>query len=588
MKRYLLLAALVLIGIAPFSSRAVFMDEHIFLQLGRAAAANWAFPQDTPGMFFGTPIANFAAHTHPPVGEYYLALLYHLFGDFREIPFHLLFGIFAIAAVLAFYSLAMRFTAQPFWVALLFAVSPAFYLYSSTLMMDVPMLAFLLVGFALYFAHVQGRPALLPLASICFVLAVGTGYTALVPLGCFAVALLAARRPLKELLSVAAAPLALSVWLAAMTIHFGEFPLVRTVQFFASQGSVSRNVMATLSFLGSVAVFPWLIGAKRIVAVISIGIAAALTLLIPWPSLGYRLWFIVLASAGLAMLAAFARSARKLVALAKNNGEGFLILWLPATLLFFITVGDMINARYIMLALPAFFLVCLRETAARRLVLMVIPTTLLSVTIAYSDYIFVNANREWVQQNVGRLEGQGYRLWGAAESGLRFYIEQNGIVSLRATDTAPKPADLIIRHVGSFRYSLSESLEPKLTILKTFTLTSHFPVRTFSGAAGAGFHDSRFGLVPYTLSREPFDVIEVAQVSPLPEAVWSPRGTMFTQTQPEREFPLKLPSNSKIEYELDGDGVVAATAENIRLIKGASPAIVWRNFRIVPKQFLAQ
>src|SRR4051794_31291839 len=176
MKRYGILAAVVLAGVIPFSSRAVFLDEHIFLQIAKSAQTHWLFPQDTPGMFFGLAVANFAAHTHPPVGEYCLALLYALFGHFEEVPFRLFFSLFAVIAVLAFYKLAQRFTAEPLYVSLLFATTPAFFVYAPTLMMDIPMLAFLLAGFAFYFEHVEGRAYALMLASTCFVLAVGTGY----------------------------------------------------------------------------------------------------------------------------------------------------------------------------------------------------------------------------------------------------------------------------------------------------------------------------------------------------------------------------------------------------------------------------
>src|SRR5262249_28676692 len=156
------------------------------------------------------------------------------------------FSIFPIAAVLGFYSLARRFTPHPFLVALMLAFSPAFFVYSPTLMMDIPMLAFLLVGFALYFGYVQVHQTYLPVASLCFMRAAGTRYTALFPLGCFFLGLIAARRPLKELIAVAAAPAALALWLAAMTIHFGEFPVAQTVGYFAMQGSRIRNVLAVL------------------------------------------------------------------------------------------------------------------------------------------------------------------------------------------------------------------------------------------------------------------------------------------------------------------------------------------------------
>ena len=96
------------------------------------------------------------------------------------------------------------------------------------------------------------------------------------------------------------------------------------------------------------------------------------------------------------------------------------------------------------------------------------------------------------------------------------------------------------------------------------------------------------GLVPFTFSRAPFDRIEIAEVSPLPGAVWSPDGPIFKQSERQREFPMRLPSNSKIEYDLEGDGTVAVMSNGIQLIKGSPPVIVWRNFRIVPKQFAAE
>jgi len=125
-------------------------------------------------------------------------------------------------------------------------------------------------------------------------------------------------------------------------------------------------------------------------------------------------------------------------------------------------------------------------------------------------------------------------------------------------------------------------------LLKSFEPTNTFPVRTYNAAAGAGLHDSNWGLVPFVFSRRPFDRIEIAEVSPLPGAVWSPEGPIFKQTEPELEFPMRLPSNTKIEYDLDGDGTVATLSDRIKLINRSPSVIVWRNFRIVPKQFAVQ
>jgi hypothetical protein len=485
----------------------------------------------------------------------------------------------------SFYRLAQRFTGEPLYVTLLFALTPAFFIYVPTLMMDIPLLAFLLAGFASYFEHIQGRRGALALATLCFILAAGTGYTALVPLGCFFLGLLIARRPVKELLSVAAAPAALALWLAAMTVHFGVFPLSSTVAFFVSKGSLSMNSLATLTFLGGVTVFPWLAVGKKVSPVVMFLALAAMYA--PWPARVYPIWIAVLASSGIAMLVLFVFSARKLLLAGKNSGEAFLLLWVPATLAFFILVGDMINARYILLSVPPLYLIMFRETQERRLIAMIVPTAFLSVMLAYADFSFVNANREWVDQTVVPLQQQGFRVWSGAESGLRFYLEQRGAAPLTTKDTAPAPSDLIVRHAGfPFRYSLSDQIEPLLVTLKTFTLENRFPIRTFNAVSRAGMHDSNLGLAPFTLSRAPFDRIEISEVCPLPGAVYGPKGPIFKQTQAEHEFEMKLPSNSKIEYELQGgDGIVAMTDRGFRLIKGNAPVIVWRNFQIVPKQF---
>jgi len=458
-----------------------------------------------------------------------------------------------------------------------------------TLMMDIPMLAFLLAGFALYFEHVQGRRGALPLASVCFVLAAGTGYTALVPLACFFVGLILSKRPWKELLSVGAAPAALAIWLVALTIHFGSFPLSRTVAFYTSQGSVSLNALATLTFIGGVTVFPWIAIGRRVSPIVMFVALAAMYA--PWPARVYPVWIAVLASAGFAMLILFGLSARKLILSGKNNGEAFLLLWLPATLLFFILVGDMINARYILLTVPALYLVIFRDTTERRLIAMIVPTAFLSVLLAYADFSFVNANRDWVESTVLPLERQGFRVWSAAESGLRFYLEQTGASSLTSRDTRPAPGEIVVRHaVGTpFHYGLSDQIEPLLIVLRTFSLENRFPLRTFNAISRAGMHDSRLGLAPFTLSRAPFDRIEIAEVCPLPGAVYGPKGPILKQTETERNFEMKIPSNSKIEYELQGgDGIVAVTDRGFQLIKGKSPVIVWRNFQIVPKQFAVQ
>ena len=609
MKQRLALAIIVMAMVAPFASRAVFIDEHIYLRLGRAALERPLFPADTPLLFFGVTYPDHAGHTHPPVGEYFLAGIFAALGSFDEVPFRLLYALFSVAAILAFYSLARRFSKEPFWVSTLLAVSPAFVVLSPTLMMDIPMLAFLLAGFAFYF---QSR--LVP-AAVCFVLATGTGYTALVPIACLALVLCLSGRPWKEVACVAAPALALGIWLLAMTIHFGEFPLKQTLNylFFREAGlkplpeivkeklyTILLNFVAIVSFVGGVSIIP---GGVRLREFRSwagaVCLAAILSVFAPMPSLLYRLWFVVLATCGLMLLAAFVGSAYGLIQRRdRNGGEAVLILWVPSVLLFFALVGEMINARYILLVLPALFLIVFRESSRSQLAGIVIPTACLSLTLACADARFVNSYRDWVSQMVPGLQSDGFRVFSATESGLRFYLEAAGADTLSARDLRPAGSDLIVRS-KMFRYSLAEDVEVVSTVLRHFRLEDGFPVRTFNPEARAGFYDSRFGMAPFVLSWEPHDEIEVTQINPLveklPQAstdpeqvpVWSPSGPLYIQTESELIFRIKLPLNMEIQYERqEGTGFAEKTIDGFRLVKTDGIRIEWRRLRFMPLKLM--
>jgi len=604
-----ILIAIVLVAVIPFSNRAVFADENLYLNLARSALENPLFPADTPKQFFGNLWPNNAGHTHPPAIEYYLAAVLGLLGRFREIPFRLAFAVFPIMAVLAFYALARRFTAEPFFVSALLAVSPAFFVTAPTLMMDIPIIALLLAGLAFYF-----RGWLVP-AAIGFTLAVGAGYAALVPLACLGVIMLLSKRPWKEVACVAAAPAVLLLWLLAMTAHFGEFPLTSALTYLARQGiaekttaqllstrvvSVIVNTLATLSFLGGVLVFPGMIRLKKKSSLLAtLGLCLVLSFLAPMPSLLYRAWFIVLASCGVMLLAAFFGAASRTMRSGGNGGEPILILWAPAALLFFIVVGEWIGARYLLLAMPAIYLIVFRESSRSDLIATIVPTFVLSLVLSYADTTFVNSYRAWVVDNVLRLQQQGFRVWSASESGFRFYLEQAGSSTLLVDDRRPAGGDIIIRQ-NMYDYNLGESIEVVLADLQQFPLDGPFPVRTYGPLSHAGFWGSHFGLAPFVLSSEPYDVIRATQVNPLvahlPQGSTNPEevpvfGTagrpLFRLAQRERVFPMRIPKGIQIQYDLvGGTGTAEETAEGLRLVNNGSTPIDWFRLRFMPMQWM--
>jgi hypothetical protein len=603
-----ILIALVLCSVVPFAARAVYLDEPIYLHFGKAISENnWVYPQEADWIFFGIRQSNTAMRTHTPAGEYCLALLYKLFGGFKNTPFRLLWGIFPIIAVLAFYRLTRHFTSDPLLVSALFAVCPAFFLMSSTLMMDVPMLACLLAGLGFYLDGIQGKRANFYLVPICFILSLGMGYTALVPIGCLFLWAVFRKRPLAELIAIGAAPVCLLIQQYSMKRHFGVIPMSELIRYFSSHSAFPSDVLPTLSFLGGISLFPWALLAltdlpkKRILAGASVVAAVILSFCHTWPSLLYRAWYVALASCGIVWVLIFIlKSSRR--SFNRPQMQGFLTIWAPAGLLFFLLMGEFVSARYFLLSLPPLFLVVFAQIRRNAAVVAVAATLILSASLAIADYRYVNSYRFWVDRNIVPLQQQGFHIWSAAESGLRYYLNQRGIQSLAATDNLPRGGDLIVKQ-DSFALGLSGDLEPLLLPLREDDIQDSYSLRAFVKPSAAGFYDSHFGLVPYCFSRSPLDRLKILEVSPfvtqLPQVVppgyhsvplWFQdgirNGVLLKQVEPEMKFPITIPKGATADYTLEGKGALELSEKGITLkTTHTSSAIVWKNFRIIPAGF---
>ena len=100
-------------------------------------------------------------------------------------------------------------------------------------------------------------------------------------------------------------------------------------------------------------------------------------------------------------------------------------------------------------------------------------------------------------------------------------------------------------------------------------------------------HGSTLGLVPFAVSRRPYDVVEIAEITPLaqakPAAVWSEQGPLLIQKDTVVTVPVKLPARAHVEYELEGNGAVEIRDGVVTLRKDQVGSIRWRNFRMVPE-----
>ncbi|MBI4472652.1 MAG: hypothetical protein HY646_08295 [Acidobacteria bacterium] len=590
----LLIVGTVLLSILPFLDRAVFLDEHLLLFLARSAYGNGPGAyQDISTTFFGITLPNLSSHTHPPVVEYCLAVLYWFFGEFDEASFRFFFSVFPAAAIIAFYDLARRFTRNPAIVTVLFASSPAFFVMAPTLMADIPALSFFLTGLALYFRNQIGW------ATLLFAAGLGTLYQTALPFSALLVWTIFVRRPLREQAVLALAPLPLALWLIWTATYFEHVPLLETVRYLLSHSSVTHNLSALPSFIGGTVVFPWLflplvkISRKALIAGVAVSVSVGLSMFTPWDSSIYQVYYVLMAASGLVLLLVFAVK----IALDRTEHTMFFVLWLFSTFIFFLLAAEMIAARYLLLLMPPVYLVCFREIRNRTAAAVVAMTLMLSLSLALADYRLSGAYRSWVSRVVPDLQVNGFQVWSGAESGLRFYLSENGIQTLSATDLRPAGGDLIVRQ-KLFEYGLAKDLEQLLIVIHQEQLADPFPVRTLSAAAHAGFHDSHIGLMPYVVSHTPLDSVSILQVSPLvrmlPQVVppdfssvpvWSPEGVLLKQVKDEMEFPVRIPAGSVVRYDLSGSARLVVTPDALRLIKLQRDPVLWKNLRIVPAQF---
>src|SRR5215831_8050571 len=170
--KLLLIVTVVLIVRLPFLHQAIQGDDVYYLAEAEHAQIEPLHPTHFHLVYLGN-LSDMRGHSHPPMNAWMLGALLAAFGDIREAPFHAVYILFSLAAALAMWSLARRFSPQPLWATLLFIATPAFVINGNSFETDLPFLAFWMASVALF---VSGR--YLP-AALTMALAALTAYQAI-------------------------------------------------------------------------------------------------------------------------------------------------------------------------------------------------------------------------------------------------------------------------------------------------------------------------------------------------------------------------------------------------------------------------
>ncbi len=519
----ILLTVATLAALLPFSGKAFHVDDPLFVRCARQVLVAPGDPYGFSVNWYGTSSPMAEVMRNPPLHAYLLAGAGAAFG-FSERALHLALLLPAVAAVLATGALARALGGRPVLAGLLLLVSPGFLVSATSVMCDVTMLAFALLGVLAWVRGIPGgRAGALLLSGFLLAAAVLTKWNAVLFLPPLALhGLLVRRRPGVWLATLLLPVAAAAGFLAFAHARYGDAAL-RALALGAGGPDRPGPVAALtvlLVFAGgcalpALAAAPLVWGRRpffvALAAVAAAAGVAALAGVAPDPRLagegGGR--SIRLAQAGLFLFGGLSvlRLARPARPFRPSVEEALPGAWLLLTLAFALFLSWTASARYLLPGLPAAAILLSRapglSAAARRpalrAALILAPCAAISLAAAVADARLADSAREAAQRFAHYAPPPGGTVWFQGHWGFQHYMESAGGKALDAEGFAVRRGDFVVipgNNPNTFPldgrvFRLAREVE--------------FPVlpwlSTMDRRAGAGFYASVWGPFPFLFAR---------------------------------------------------------------------------------------
>src|SRR3989339_616951 len=163
-----IVAAFTCMILLPFINKPFNVDDPFYLKMAQHIRTDPLHPYSFKINWSGemrdawqSGEANF-----PPLVPYYIAFVMAMSGS-QEWVLHCAFLIFPVIAVLSFYFIARKYCKDPLLPTLLFAATPVFSVSATSIMLDIPLVAFMVCAVALFIYGVdRNNPAFLAGAGI--------------------------------------------------------------------------------------------------------------------------------------------------------------------------------------------------------------------------------------------------------------------------------------------------------------------------------------------------------------------------------------------------------------------------------------
>lgn len=538
------LALLIFAAVAitlPFIFKAFHLDDTIFVWLGQEKL-NDPFALGLPDHGYEGNFFSLYLDTHPPLLTSYLSLLIWIFGGPGEAGLHLGLIIFPVLAAVSMFYLGRRFSDSPLVAALLLIVTPGFMVMAQSVMTDVPALSLWLAAIASYVYAIDGydkRNRLLVLAGVFTSLAILTTYQSfsLLPL-LFVYALLKRRVTFKTMLPLAAA---LAVF-AAIVIYYlmatGNPPKL-SYSFGVNLAPVfiANKILSIVSVIGGATVFPLFLavgmlkGRKEYLAFAALFGLILIFFLGKAISGEYTLAAGILQSifysAGLLAVYRFFNAGADAVfadeRTEKDRDIIFLVLWISGVLVYSVLLLPYASTRYLLPLFPPVVLMFVsyargiitdRTRWSRFAIAAVACTAVTGTVVSIADYQLSGVYRDFAADYPQKLDGGDHQIWFAGEFGLRYYLEAEGGRYLTKQDNSPAPGDYVVLSRGLIAYFISDDLKDRLQLDQSidYPAGARWPIRVQDRDSQAGFYDQFHGNLPYSISLEPVETIDIYRV----------------------------------------------------------------------------
>jgi 4-amino-4-deoxy-L-arabinose transferase-like glycosyltransferase len=536
---YWMLTLIAFAALFSFLTKPFNMDDPLFIWAARQIQSHPGNPYDFTVNWYGHEQPMWMVTENPPLTSYYIAVMAGVLG-WSEISLHLAFLIPAIAAVLGTYRLAKSFCTRPFFAALLALFTPVFLVSSTTIMCDIPLLAFWVWAVVFWVEGMEQEDwRSLTAAGILASLAFLTKYYGLCLIPLLAAYGLLQKRGWGKWVLPLMIPLGtMAAYEWATHMLYGK-ALVSTAASYAVHTKGWLDILdkaisfVPLAFMGgcmatAIIFAPLLWRPRTLLLFLAGAILAAAgyhengTLLQRFPSLNpdnrwaVEIQAILWAGGGISILALAAVEVVRL----RDAKAWLLALWILGTFAFTALMNWSVNGRSILPMAPALAILIARFLERKNPVFLPMSKALvaicavLALLVTSADFSLATSECNGAEQVCATYGSDpGTVLWFEGHWGFQYYMQLlNGKPLNWAKPEIPGRHNLLLVPTENCNVFLPD--EKSATLLDVFTNASPQCLITWNFQAGAGFYANVGGPLPFAFGKVEPEKILVYGIKP--------------------------------------------------------------------------